>query len=204
MTTASMSYTMAGAFTGVSRSGLKPDKGQFRLVNESDKDLLFSHQNEPEKLERMGRKRPFTRKEFNARFKNNLGRQFLFEMPEYYGYQVCNIIPIGGVLLTARNGWLGIPWMLFPEFRGKGYGKIMVQEAVDEFPGKKKALIHYTNIPSLRCAQSAGYKIADREGENLVLTWISSTQLEIQTTDGPYISDTDDCYCEEGECECDD
>jgi len=146
----------------------------FRLPDEDDKELMWEHQNEPEKLKRLGREgRKFTRQEFDDGFEVKRGRSFIYRwfQSDHNAPQI-GFVTVGGILLTDRlDGYLGIPWSLFPEYRGKGIGRTMVKEAVHAFPGPKLAKIEHHNIPSIRCAEYAGYKIKEITEKYVVMIW---------------------------------
>lgn len=135
---------------------------RFRLVSDDDAKFMQALRNS--KL-REGQQQ-FTIEQSIAEDKRLSGRLFVAESR----YDLCSDWnKVGSIMLVDRGGgYLGIPWAVLE--RGKGIGKRMVMAAAKAFPGPKRALIERDNLPSVRCAEAAGYKYAGYcEADNLLV-----------------------------------
>lgn len=67
--------------------------------------------------------------------------------------------------LDGQNGY-ELSWTVAPEFRGRGLGKRMLMQAVDNYKGVPlKAVIKKNNIASIKMAQAAGFKeVSEKDG----------------------------------------
>lgn len=72
--------------------------------------------------------------------------------------------------LSEENGY-ELSWSVAPEFRGRGLGKKMLTQAVENFKGVNlKAIIKKENIASIKMAEAAGFK--QESEEKGILVWV--------------------------------
>lgn len=78
-----------------------------------------------------------------------------------------NELPIGMVRFDIKSDHVELSWTVNPLYRGKGYGKAIVQQASEMYPIRKLARIKNTNTHSINIALSSGFKQFAADGEIL-------------------------------------
>jgi len=71
--------------------------------------------------------------------------------------------PIGTVRLDRRGSAWELSWTVAPILRGKGYGKAMVKAATSLTSESLITQVKSENLPSLRIAEFAGFRIAEEQ-----------------------------------------
>ena len=138
-----------------------------RPATMEDADLLFLWRNDPET-----RKNSHTTEE--VPYDNHVAwlRSSLTNSRRRLLIAIADV-PIG----TVRYDWqdqqnqaVELSWTIAPEHRGKGFGTIMVAEAVKDYHGNIMAEIKSSNAPSIAIARKNGFIPLSENGE--VMRWI--------------------------------
>jgi UDP-2,4-diacetamido-2,4,6-trideoxy-beta-L-altropyranose hydrolase len=138
---------------------LEKERGiSIRSANESDVLTYFKWANDPEVRKNSVNTVPIQledhKKWFFARLKNKNSRLYIIEK---------NKIPIGQVRFDKENNISEIDYSIGKNFRGKGYGEIILKDAIKEyfhqFPKDKIiAKAKVSNIASNRVFEKLGFK----------------------------------------------
>jgi len=75
--------------------------------------------------------------------------------------------PVGTIRIEIKNNIKELSWTVAPAQRGKGIGKLMLYEIVRQLNGNLIAKIKKENIPSVKMAEYAGFKL-DHESDGLL------------------------------------
>ena len=131
---------------------------RFRSVDWwDDFDLLFDWRSDPGSIESTIGHNLVTRRE-HEQWMNSVAldprRKRLLAIAEW---PVRKLEPVGLVTTTATQYGIDLAWMIAPEWRGKGLGKLMVQSMVKSLsPAPVYAFIRWDNEASIHCARFAG------------------------------------------------
>jgi len=71
--------------------------------------------------------------------------------------------PIGTVRTDHNNGTHELSWTVAPSERGRGIGKKIVSEFVNQFSEPLKAVIKKENIQSIKIAEYSGFKLVKED-----------------------------------------
>lgn len=141
---------------------------KFRAASAEDVKLLFDWRNDPLTRRFSTQTQELVWQEHENWFLQSLGKsdRKIF-IVENKGFKV------GMLRWDLDENYKELSWSVAAEFRGQGYGGVMLEQFIQWQPGPYRARIKAENQASLRMALKAGFKVSKQEKDVFFLTVVT-------------------------------